>query len=396
MEFIPFFLILLLGILFSSISRRFHLPWVVALLIAGMFAGPHGFSLFELTPTITFMGQVGLVFLMFMAGLETKLSSFKEFGKDSIILALLNGLVPFGIGFGIGMVFGFGMIASLLLGIVFISSSIAIIIPTLEVQGVLGSRLGRTILSATIIEDVVSLILLSILLQTVVPTTSLPLPLFYFFLFAALIVLRRLLPMVRILFSPSDGKETRDVFQQDVRVIVVLLIGTVIAFELLGLHPIIAGFFAGLVLSDSIRSTVLVEKLRTLSYGIFIPIFFVVIGFQTNLSVLTSFGGVLTLTLVVLIGSITSKFWSGWLGGRLAGFQKRESLVIGAATLPQLSTTLAVVFSGVQLGLFEEELMTAMVVLSIVTTIVGPILVSFFMSTRRMHIKKGFFTNQRR
>jgi Kef-type K+ transport system membrane component KefB len=386
MEFLPFFLVLFVGILFSSIFRRFHIPWVVALLVAGMVVGPYGFSLFKLTPTITFMGQVGLVFLMFMAGLETKLSSFKEFGKSTAALALLNGTIPFAVGFGIGIFFGFDILAALLLGVVFISSSIAIIVPTLEAQGVLGSRLGSTILSATIIEDIASLVLLSVLFQTMTPSTSLPLPLFYFSLLVALVILRRLLPMVRLLFSPRDGTSSRDVFQRDVRVILVLLIGTVIIFELLGLHPIIAGFFAGLVLSDSIRSEVLVEKLRTLSYGLFIPIFFVVIGFETNVAVLFSAGGVLILTTAVVVGSVAAKFGSGWLGGRLSGFERRESLVIGAATLPQLSTTLAVVFSGIQLGLFGQELMTAMVVLSIVTTMMAPILVSYFMNSRRTRV----------
>lgn len=388
MDFLPFFLVLLAGIIFSSIFRRFHLPWVVGLIIAGIAFGPHGLAWLEVTPVITFMGQVGLVFLMFMAGLETKLSSFKELGRTSLSLAILNGLVPFVVGFGIGMLFGLSVLASLLLGAVFISSSIAVIVPTLELQGLISSRLGRTIVSATIIEDVASLLLLSVLLQTIDPATSLPLPLFYALLFGVLVLLRRALPMVRILFSPSDGKSSKDIFQRDVRLIITLLIGTVIIFELLGLHPIIAGFFAGLVLSDSIKSDLLIDKLRTLSYGLFIPIFFVVIGLETNISLLLAAGGAAALSFIVLFGSITSKFFSGWFGARMGGFAQRESLIVGAATIPQLSTTLAVVFSGTQLGLFTEELMTAMVVLSVVTTLLAPILVQVFM-TSRIHIGKS-------
>ncbi|MAZ67759.1 hypothetical protein CL652_03250 [bacterium] len=395
MDFLPFFLVLLVGIVFSSVFRRFHLPWVVALMMGGIIVGPYGVGWVETTDTISFLGQVGLVLLMFMAGLETKLSSFEKLDSNTIALALVNGLLPFGVGFGIGLIFEFGFVPSALLGIVFVSSSIAVIVPTLESRGVLGSRLGRTILSAAIIEDVASLIFLSILFQTIEPTTSLPLPVFYLLLFAVLVTFRRLLPVLQLFFSPSDGGPSKDIFQRDVRVIFVLLTGTVISFELLGLHPIIAGFFAGLVLSDSIRSEVLIEKLRTLSYGVFIPIFFVVLGMETDISVFSAVGGAIVLTGAVLLGSILSKFISGWLGGRIAGFRGRESLVVGAATIPQLSTTLAVVFSGLQSGLFDQRLVAAMIVLSIVTTVLAPMLITYFMAQPKIQLSRKRFGEPR-
>jgi len=165
----------------------------------------------------------------------------------------------------------------------------------------------------------------------------------------------------------------RDVFEQEVTLIFAILIGTVVIFELLGLHPIIAGFFAGLVLSDTIKSELLVEKLRTMSYGLFIPVFFIVVGIGTDLSILQN-PGELTLILVVVVGAILAKFVSGYIGGRLAGFKSKASTIVGVATVPQLSTTLAVVFSAVELGLLNDGLITAMVILSLATTLFAPLM----------------------
>ncbi len=371
MEFLPFFLILLAGVLFSAAFRRFHLPWVLALIVAGITVGPHGFQLVELNPVIDFMGNIGLIFLMFMAGLEVKLEHFKEFGKKVASLAFINSVVPFVTGFAIGYFFSFGFIPSLLLGIIFMSSSIAVIIPSLESSGMLEKKLGRTIVSATIIADVASLILLSILLQSVQTITSLPLPSFYFLLIVILIAFWYGLPKIRGLIPRRRDEE--DLFESEVRIIFVLLIGTVVTFELLGLHPIIAGFFTGLVLSGSIQSKIVLEKLRTLSYGLFIPIFFILVGVNTDISFFLQGSAHIWFVFIIVFGSIIAKFSSGWIGAHVVGFRKKDRLFVGFATIPQLSTTLAVVYTSVELDLLSNELVTAMVILSIVTTFIAPL-----------------------
>ncbi len=371
MEFLPFFLILMVGVVFSSLFTKFHLPWVLALIVSGIFIGPQGIGLLELNPTIEFLGQIGLIFLMFMAGLETKLSSFREFGKNVATISFLNAAIPFSIGFAISYAFGYSNTASFLLGIIFMSSSIAVIIPTLDSLGILHHKLGRSIVSTTMIEDIASLALLSVLLQSVDPITSLPLPSFYGLLLFVLVALRYGLPRIRELIP--HRRDERDLFESEVRIVFALLLGTVVVFEFLGLHPIIAGFFAGLVLSDSVKSEILLEKLRTLSYGIFVPIFFAVIGLTTDISVFFDGSTIWGLVLAILIGSVGAKFGSGWLAARITGWNNRDALTFGIATTPQLSTTLAVVFTAVELELLQSEMATAMVMLSIVTTFIAPL-----------------------
>lgn len=371
MEFLPFFLILIVGILFSAAFRRFHLPWVLALIVAGIAVGPYTFDLLEVTPTIAFIGEIGLIFLMFMAGLETRLSSFREFGKGIAILAVLNTLVPFGIGYGTGVFFGFGSLGSLLLGTIFMSSSVAVIIPTLEASGRIETKLGRTIISSAVLADIASLVLLSVLLQSTTPVTSLPLPSFYLILVVIIGGLLYILPKIRNLIP--HPRDENDLFESEVRIVFAMLLGVVVIFELLGLHPIIAGFFTGLVLSDSIRSQITMEKLRTLSYGIFIPVFFVIVGMKTDITVFARGTTEVILVGVILAGSMLGKFGSGWLGARIIGFRKTNALTVGFATMPHLSTALAVVFTAVGLGLLQPELIAAMVILSIVTTIIAPL-----------------------
>jgi len=374
---LSFFIVLLAAVFFPTIFRSFHVPWVVALIIGGVIIGPHVLDVFTPNEIFTFLGQIGLIFLMFMAGLETGRSNIREVKRGIFGIALINGILPFVVGFGIGYFFDFGFIASFLLGTIFVSSSIAVVIPSLESSNIIRTTLGRSIISATIVEDVVSLVLLSILLQTVDPVTSLPLPLFYLLLIAVLVILRQLLPKVGRIFR-AGVIGSADTFEVELRTVLVALVGTVVAFQFLGLHPIIAGFFAGFVLADTINTDIMKERLRALSYGLFIPVFFIIVGTETDITVFLGSPQTIGLVLAIVVGSIGSKFFSGWLGGKFAGFSTRESFLVGSATIPQLSTTLAVAFSAVELGILQAELITAMVILSVVTTIVGPVLIRFF------------------
>jgi len=357
------------------------LPWVVSLIVAGIAIGPHGFSLTEVTPTLDFFATIGLVFLMFMAGLEVRLSSLKESKKGVMIVSFLNGAIPFLLGWQIGLFLGYSMTASLLLGAVFISSSIAIVVPSLTRNNLLKTKLGKTTIGATMIEDILSLILLSVILQTNVSITFIPLPLFYILLAISLLVFRWLAGKMQTAFFKKvlaifKKNHKKDIFQDKLRFVITLLLGIVIIFEILGLHPIIAGFFAGLIMSDIADNEKVKEKLRIVSYGFFIPIFFVVIGMQTDISLLLKFNGALVIVSAIVLSSMASKFISGIIGGTLSGFNFKESALIGSATMPQLTTTLAVAFAGLEFGLFDQKLVTALVALSLISVVISPLLIN--------------------
>lgn len=379
-DFLPFFLIVFSGVLFSVLSIRTHIPWAVMLVLGGIMVGPQMFDLVEVTTTIEFLGQIGLIFLMFMAGLETKLSQFREFKSELALLAFINGFVPFLVGFGIVWLLGYSLLTALVVGVIFISSSIAVVIPSLTTHGMLNTKLGQSVIITTVLQDIASLVLLSLILQTVNPITEVPLYIFYPVLLGALVLLRYLIPRVRD-YLVAQASEAPSLFQLQFRVTFVILIGTVILFELLGLHPIVAGFFSGLVLADSITSKVLKDKIQTISYGIFIPVFFIVVGLQTDVRVFMEIGTVLITMLSLILGLVCAKYGSGYVAARLVGYHPAESHFFAATSLPQLSTTLATAFVAFQIGLLDQALLTSLVTLSVVTVVLSPFLIHRYSQT---------------
>lgn len=376
--FLPFFIILLSSVVFATVFSRINLPWVVGLIVAGILVGPQGFEIIQTNETISFIGEFGLIFLMFMAGLETRLKALKKFNSQILPLAFINGFIPFLTGYGIAYLFGYPPLVSLLVGIIFVSSSIAIIIPILDSNQILKSKLGQAIVATSIIQDVASLFLLSIFLQAERPLANIPLHYFYPLLFFNLLAMRFLLPKIEAYFTKKTDKR----FQTDVRSTFTVLLGTVLLFEILGLHSIIAGFFAGFVLSDTIKSKEMKDRLKAIGYGVFIPTFFVIVGIETDIGVFANVTSAGLFTFVIVAGSILSKFFSGTLGAKILGFNNSQSMLFGASSVPQLSTTLAATYSAQALGIISSEIVTAMVFLSIFTTLIGPSFMGLFIKTQ--------------
>jgi len=373
-DLMTFFIILASGLFLSEIFQRLHLPYVVALVIAGILVGPHVFNLMQVTETVTFLGSIGVVFLMFIAGSEIKSKTFKQFGKNIFIMVLFNSAIPFMVGFSIGQFFGYTNLTSLMLGTIFASSSIAVIIPSLEFNGVVNTKVGRTIISTTVLEDIGSLLVAGFILQSFKQKTFLPLYIYIPLILLFIVLLKLTIPTIQRWYHHK--KKSKDLFENELRFIFTVLIASVLLFEVMGMHSIIAGFIIGIFLADSLRGRIH-SKIRTISYGIFIPVFFLLLGVQTDLSVFSSLSSVL-LSMVIVCGLIISKIVSGWFGGVLSGFSKKESLLIGISTIPQLSTTLAVAYTALEFKIINQEIITALITLSMITTILSPLLIKAY------------------
>ncbi|MCK5095961.1 MAG: cation:proton antiporter, partial [Candidatus Pacebacteria bacterium] len=200
--------------------------------------------------------------------------------------------------------------------------------------------------------------------------------LFYLLLVALFISLKYLLPQIRDHLSWIH-KRQKDAYEHELRLVFVILIGTVLLFELIGLEAIIAGFFTGITLSTSIKSEALKNKLHAISYGFFIPIFFVTIGTKTDLMPIFNDGTILVLTITIITVSLFAKFITGWVGGKLSNFSQKESVFIGVATTPHLSTALAVAFTGHAFDLVDDRMFALMIALTLVSTLIGPLLINY-------------------
>jgi Kef-type K+ transport system membrane component KefB len=156
--------------------------------------------------------------------------------------------------------------------------------------------------------------------------------------------------------------------------VIVILIAVLLYFSALGVHPILAAFLVGMLLADLVTSETILVKIETMGYGLFVPVFFFIVGMNMDLTIFTQFDVRNVLIISVVGGLILSKFLSGYVGGRIVKLNKRDSLMFGSVSTTQLTTTLAAAYAGSSLGLLDETLVTAVVTLSVVTNLLVPLL----------------------
>lgn len=356
---------------FPMMLRKLRIPWVNAVILAGILLGPNGLRVVFPGEVMDFLATIGLVFLMFTAGLDIRFSVLKKTGREVVFFALFNFAIPFLTGFLVGFFLGLGIFSSLILGVCFSSSSVAIVVPTLRELKV-KSRIRSTVTSAIFLEDVSSLILIAVLLHATAPVSPLPLPFFLGALFLFLLIVFHLIPILQewLLWLGPE----KDVFAAELRSVLITVSIVALMAEIIGVHAMVGGFLAGLTLSEMLGKRRKLEgKLLAISYGFLIPLFLLNLGMTTNLGTLFEPKDAF-LTGLIIVSLIISKSASGFLGARLAGFPSRTSLGIGILTVPQMSTTLATASLAVKYGIFTESLLAALVVLSIVTITIAPFL----------------------
>jgi Kef-type K+ transport system membrane component KefB len=371
--------ILTLGLVIPELLRKFHLPFISLIILAGAVFGPNGLRYAESNETINFIGFLGMAFLMLMAGLDTDLSKITKNVRKILLMAFLNGFVPFSVGFAIVWLFGYPLLTSLLVGIVFISSSVAVIVPSLKGSKLIPADVAQLILSAVIVADVVSLLALGLVFQNVERITVLPLWLYYLVLIISIPVIVNMVP--RFANFLLSGRLSRDEgSERKLRFVIIIIIGTLAYFSILGVHPILAAFLAGLALSTVVRKDttgLLYAKLHTLGYGMFVPVFFFIVGMEMDLLLLRDFDIGNVLMILLIFGLIIAKMVSGYAAGRIVHLGHRDSMLFGSVSIIQLTTTLAVTYAASSLGILDAQLTTSIILLSIITTLIGPILVSY-------------------
>ncbi|MEX0933257.1 MAG: cation:proton antiporter [Candidatus Paceibacterota bacterium] len=381
-ELFSFFIILTASLSFSGLSRFLHVPWIIALIIGGILLGPSAFDMLHLDPITQFLGDIGLIFLMFMAGLETNIQGFVKLRVPIVAISFLNGFIPFLVGLTIALSFGYSVETSVYVAILFISTSISMILGMFQSTGILQTKLGRTLMGVAMLEDLVALLLISLALQHAHSTVAIPPYLMYPLIFGLIILARTYVPRLRNALV-SRFEHSDNIYENELRLTLAILFGVVLLFSSLGLEPLVSSFLSGLILAGTITHQALKEKLKTLSYGIFVPAFFIITGLSIDLRELYDVRGGYLFILAVVFGLVTAKFISGYLGTRIFGYKKTESALFGFATLPNLSTLLAMAFVGREAGILDDHIMSAVVVVALTTTLVTPILVRAF--TPRKH-----------
>ena len=274
------------------------------------------------------LAEIGVLLLMFVAGLELHLSELARNSKVSAFAGVLGVLLPIGLGWGVGMAFGFQTSHALFLGLALGATSVSISAQTLIELRALRSRVGLGLLGAAVFDDILVILLLSSFLALQVGGSGLIEVLWILARMAAFIILSILfglygLPRITRLISPlpiSQGIVT-------LALIIMFLYG--FAAELLGGMAAITGsFLAGLMFSRSPEKERLERGISALAYSFFVPIFFVNIGLVVNVRELGT--GALWLLIAIVSAAVVGKLFGAGLGARLAGFSWLESAQLGA------------------------------------------------------------------
>lgn len=371
-------LTLSLGVIVPELFKKFRLPFVTSLIIAGAILGPFGVGYLHMNEVIAFFGFLGFTFLMFLAGLEAEVEFFKKNARKISLLACVNTIIPFATGFGISWYLGNAVVTNILLGAVFASSSVAIIVPSIKNLKLFRKETGQFLISTVMVEDMISLLVMAAAFQHITPTSMVPLPLHFLLVLAGTWALIHYLPRFAKFATQKVFKRSCDDTEAELRFILMLLIGLLTLFSTFGIHPILAAFLAGMLLRSVVVSDHLVGKFHTIGYGVFVPVFFVAIGMELDLSMLASFSFENMVVLTILFGLLLSKFVSGFVGGKLVGMSDRVSFLFGTLSMTHLTTALAITYAASSMGLFDTAMVSAIVLAAIITTIVVPSVVKIF------------------
>lgn len=375
---LPLLAIMLVGAKLAGLaSQRFGMPAVFGELLLGLLLGPSLLNIVEPGEVVHLIGQIGVIVLMFMAGMETELTEMLHVGKASFLTALGGVLLPLGGGYLLGVAFGLEPLHALFIGAVLTATSVSISAEVLRELGALRSKVGMTILGAAVIDDVMGVIVLSIVLAMAGEGSFwLTLGKMALFLPVAWFVGDWLIPRLRKAEDRVAQKETA----------LAVLIGILLVYawsaETLGSIAAITGaYLLGIIVArHTDPGHHLHDSMNVLGYGFFVPIFFVSIGLEANLGALLDApllaGAVLALALV-------GKVLGCGVGALAGSFGRQESLAIGVGMIARGEVALVMIAAGQAAGLVDDQLFSATIIMTLVTTLVTPPLLRWALTSTR-------------
>lgn len=350
------------GELFEAI----HQPAVVGELLAGVLVGPHvlGWVGSE-GDVLGVVAQLGVIILLFRAGLETTVSDLRHVGRSAVMVGVLGEGLGFAAGFGVMVALGYGGATALFGAAAIVATSVGIAARVLADLGALRTLVGRTVLGAAVVDDILAIVVVAVLAGAVTgDVSSLAVVVTVLEVVAFLAVV--LLAGPRVTRRLSDLVHLPGLPESPFLVAVLLTLGLAALSETIGVAAIVGAFLAGLIFEfrrDEVASQV--EPVAEL----LVPFFFAVTGSRLDPSVLAD-PGILGLTAALVGVAVATKLVAGWVGAR--GLGRRGALTVGVAMIPRGEVSLIVAALALALGAFHAELYGAVVALTVITAVVTP------------------------
>jgi Kef-type K+ transport system membrane component KefB len=361
--------VMTLMLLAPILARRAKLPEITGLIIAGMIFGPHGLGILARDNTIVLLGTVGLLFIMFLAGLEIDLYQVRRNKNHTIVFGLLTFAIPLTMGTLLGR-FAFGMTlpVAILLASMFSSHTLLTYPITLKL-GLGKSPSVTTTIGGTIITDTLALLILAAIAgmsKGTVGTAFWIRLLTGMTVYAGAIIV--LVPIIGRWFLRKAGADENSEF---VFILAVAFLSAYLA-HLAGLEPIIGAFLAGLTLNSLVPGrSLLMTRIHFSGDAIFIPFFLLSVGMLVDVTLLFTGVRAWIISIGMITVALSSKFIAAWLSAKLLHYEKDEGQLMFGLSVNQAAATLAAVLVGFNLGLFDEAVITGTVMMIAVSCITG-------------------------
>lgn len=374
-------LILLSTKLLGMLTRKFQLPQVVGALLAGLLLGPACFNVIHQTDFIKQLAELGVIVLMFSAGLETDINELKKSGLASFIIAMFGVVVPLGGGFLLASAFNTGsdtttILQNVFIGVILTATSVSITVETLKELGKLTTKTGNAILSAALIDDILGIIALTVVISFASSgggsidskeILTIILKILGFFAFSI---------VVAVLFSyfvkPWINKYRKDLRRFCILAFFLCLIMAYVAERVFGVSDITGAFVAGLILSSTNKSSYMLNRFGTMSYLLLSPIFFASVGLKAVISGMNA--QILIFSLCLVLVAILAKIIGCGIGAKICKYTNTQALKIGVGMAARGEVALVVASKGAAAGLMKEEWFTPIIIMVVCTAILTPIL----------------------
>lgn len=396
--------ILLTTKLLGLFSRWVRLPQVLGALVAGVILGPvvnaivgwsTGDGFFSQAAgsdqLFGMLSELGVIVLMFGAGLETDVQEMKKCGKASLIIAVIGVITP--LIFGAFASYYFiddpnsqeRLLKSIFIGVVLTATSVSITVETLKELGKLNTPASNAILGAAIIDDVLGIIALTIITSFKSKDVNIwfvLIKIVLFFIFAAILGFI----MLKI-YKWMNKHTSRDSRRHVIIAFAYCLVSSFVAEVFFGVADITGAYVAGLVLSMTNRKRYLVNRFSTLSYMLLSPIFFACIGLTIEMPELTV--SLLVFAILITIVAVATKLFGCALGGKICGYSTKECFQIGAGMISRGEVALIVAKKGESCGLMDHKLFGPLVIVVVLTTIIAPIILKILFAKDKDNGEKG-------
>lgn len=367
-----FFLVLCIILFAPILLNRLHIPHIVGMLLAGVLIGPHGLDLLQRDSSFEIFGNVGLLYIMFLAGVEIDLADFNKNKSKSFVFGLTTFLFPFVIG---GLVCHYflhmGWAGSLLIASMF-SSHTLVSYAIVSRYGLSHNRSVNMAVGGTIITDTLSLIVLAIISQLVHGNND-----SHFWIMMAVGVIIFISGVIYLFprIARFFFRTFEDPVQQFIFVMAMMFLAAIGANGA-GLEGLLGAFFAGIVLNRLIPpGSPLMGRIEFVGNAIFIPYFLIGVGMLIDISVFVKGIDAIIVAVVMVTGGTLGKYIAAWVPQKFFGLHKEEGIMLFGLSEAHAAGTLAMVMVGYELGLFNENILNATLVFILVTCIISSLAV---------------------